>query len=87
MVGPQRFQKLERGAHRGRIAVFIVMLPRAKDGDAHPFQRADHKVGVVARDAGMGKARKVAVGDRHAIHRPGQMAKARAKDQAKANRF
>ena len=59
------------------------MFARPEDGHAHAFERADHKVGVVARDAGMGKARQVGVRDRHAVDRACQMAEARAEDQAK----
>jgi len=63
------------------------MLARAEDGHADAFQIADHEVGVVAGHACMGKARQVGIGDGDAVHGMGQMAKARAEDQAKADGF
>ncbi len=62
------------------------MRPTAEDGDAHAFKIADHQFGVVARHARMGKSGQIGIVDGGAVHRVGQMAKPRPKDQTDADR-
>ena len=61
------------------------MLARAEDGDADPFEIADHEVWVMPRHPDMGKAGQVGIGHRDALHRSGEVPEARAKDQAQVD--
>jgi hypothetical protein len=61
---------------------FVVMGAAAEDGDALAFELAHDEVGAVARDAGVGEARQVGIGDGVAVDALRQMAEAGAEDEA-----
>ncbi len=61
------------------------MRAAAEDGDALAFKLPHDKVGGVARDARVGKALEVGVGDRVAVHALREVPEARAEDQAHAH--
>jgi hypothetical protein len=86
-LGAQRLERLEGQAHRGGVAAFVVVGAAPEDGDAASLQVSHDEVGAVARDAGMGEAVEVAVGNGGSVDRLREVAEARAEDQAHAHRF
>jgi hypothetical protein len=85
-LGAQRLQHLQRQAHRVAPAAFVVMRAAAEDGDAGALQIADDELGIVARDARMGKARAGRCSRSRPVDLLGEVPEAGAEDEADLRR-